>query len=46
MKRMISTGPLLDAVGYTQSIIVFAHNTVITEVKPRTELTLCKAKYM
>ena len=40
MKRMMRTGALLDAVGNTHSILVFAQTTVRMEVKPKIEVTL------
>ena len=40
MKRIIHTGDLLDEVINYQSIIVFAHTTVIIEVKHWAEVTL------
>ena len=40
MKRMMHMGDLLDAVGNTHIILVFAHTAVNMEVKPQMEVTL------
>ena len=46
MKRIIRTGALLDAVGNTYIILVFAHTTMSMKVNPQTEVTLLNEKSM
>ena len=40
MKQMMQAGALLDAVGNTHIILVFAQITVSMELKPQMEVTL------